>query len=296
MTRKYKHVAVLMGGISAERDISLKSGHAVAAGLREAGYQVDEVDVCKRDFALSPEVEAVFIALHGEFGEDGEVQRILNGKGVPFTGSNAEPSRIAFDKILTRECLQENGIPVPDGEVLRVASERTLGIPVAVKPPCQGSSVGCHLVFDESAWDVAFADAAQYGEDVLVEQYIPGRELTVGVVGEDILPVVEICAQDGWYDYDAKYVTGNTSYEVPAVLEPEIAAEAQALARKTFDALGAEGFGRVDFRLSPENKLFVLELNTIPGFTAASLLPKAAKAQGIGFSELCSRIIEDARI
>jgi len=296
MDRRFEKVAVLMGGISAEREISLKSGAAVARGLSEAGYRVEEVDITARDFALPEDVEAVFIALHGEFGEDGEIQQILSERGIPYTGSGPESSRIAFDKILTRQRLAKNSVPVPPGEVLREESARTLPVPLAVKPPRQGSSVGCHLVFEEEDWPAAFADAARYDEEVLVEEYIPGRELTVGVVGEETLPVVEICAANGWYDFDAKYVTGDTAYVVPAELEPELEAECRELAWQTFKALEADGFGRVDFRLSPEGKLYVLELNSIPGFTATSLLPKAAQAAGTGFSELCCRIMELSHI
>jgi len=165
-----------------------------------------------------------------------------------------------------------------------------------VKPPREGSSVGCHLVFEASDFEAAFADAQQYSEDVLVEDYIPGRELTVGVVNGQVLPVVEIQPKTEWYDFEAKYQSGDTAYICPAKLEPEVAAELQALALKTFQALEADTFGRVDFRLSPENKPYVLELNAIPGFTATSLLPKAAQAVGIGFSELCCSIMEQAHL
>jgi D-alanine-D-alanine ligase len=156
--------------------------------------------------------------------------------------------------------------------------------------------VGCHLVFEESDWAAAFADAASYSPDVLVETYIPGRELTVGVVNGQVLPVVEIKPNAEWYDFEAKYITGDTTYVCPAELEPELAEALQAIALKTFQCLEAHSFGRVDFRLSPEHKPYVLELNAIPGFTATSLLPKAAQAAGIGFSELCCSIMERAHL
>jgi len=296
MSRKYNNVAVLKGGMSSEREVSLRSGAAIAQGLRDGGYNVLELDIQSEEFSIPAGIEAVFIALHGQFGEDGQIQQILIQKGIPFTGSGAESSRISFDKVLTRQRLEARGIPVPAGEVLHVASERTLAVPLVVKPPREGSSVGCHLVFDEAEWENAFADAARYSEDVLVEAYIPGRELTVGVVDGEALPVVEIQTAGEWYDYDAKYVTGDTNYCVPADLDARLASQLQAIALETFHALDAAGMGRVDFRLSPSNEPYVLELNAIPGFTATSLLPKAAQAAGIGFSELCGRIMEQAHL
>ncbi|WP_372806450.1 D-alanine--D-alanine ligase [Pontiella sp.] len=295
-SRRFSKVAVLKGGVSSERTVSLRSGAAIAQGLREGGYEVSEIDVDSRAFALPAGIEAVFVALHGEFGEDGGIQQRLVEMGMPFTGSGAESSRVSFDKILTRERLLAGGVPVPNGEVLRTADSRTIPVPLVVKPPREGSSVGCHLVFDESAWDAAFADAARYSADVLVEEYIPGRELTVGVFDGEVLPVVEIKPNAEWYDFEAKYVTGDTTYICPAELSAEQTAALQSIALNTFECLGAEGFGRVDFRLSPENKPYVLELNSIPGFTATSLLPKAAQAAGIGFSELCCRIMEMAHL
>ncbi len=296
MGNKFRRVAVLMGGISSEREISLRSGKAVAQGLRDGGYDVEEIDIVEKTLTVSDGIEAVFVALHGQFGEDGEIQRLLADMELPFTGSGAESSRISFDKVLTRERLKQNGIPVADGELLKCAYLRSLDFPIVVKPPREGSSVGCHVVMNEAEWGAAFCDAAQYSGDALVEKYIPGRELTVGVVNGQVLPVVEIRPKAEWYDFKAKYVSGDTEYIVPAELAPEIEAELQSIALRTFECLGAEGFGRVDFRLSPENKPYVLELNAIPGFTATSLLPKAAQAAGIGFSELCCRIMETAHL
>ncbi len=294
--RKFQNIAVLKGGISSEREVSLRSGAAVARGLREGGYDVVEIDVDNKDFLLPDGIEAVFIALHGQFGEDGEIQQRLTEYGVLFTGSGAESSRVSFDKVLTRARLAENGVPVPRGQVLRSAADREINVPLVVKPPREGSSMGCHLVFAEADFKAAFADAASYSDDVLVEEYIPGRELTVGVVDGQTLPVVEIKPNAEWYDYEAKYVTGDTAYVCPAELDENLAAELREIALQTFDCLGAESFGRVDFRLSPENKPYVLELNAIPGFTETSLLPKAARAAGISFSELCCRIMELAHL
>lgn len=294
--RKFSKVAVLKGGISSEREISLKSGSAIAQGLRDGGYDVTEVDIQSEQFQIPEGIEAVFVALHGKFGEDGGIQQRLTEMKVPFTGSGAESSRISFDKVLTRKVLSENGIPVAAGEVVSSSRDWKIDVPLVVKPPREGSSVGCHLVFEASECEAAFADAVTYSADVLVEEYIPGRELTVGVVNGQVLPVVEIIPEAEWYDFEAKYVSGDTNYVCPAELEPEVAAELQSIAFQTFQALEAETFGRVDFRLSPENQPYVLELNAIPGFTASSLLPKAAQAAGIGFSELCCSILEQAHL
>ncbi len=296
MNRKFDRVAVLKGGISSEREVSLRSGAAVAQGLRGGGYRVEEIDVVSRSVSVPAGIEAVFIALHGQYGEDGEVQQILTDLGIPFTGSGVESSRTSFDKVLTRDVLVSRGIPVARGEVLTRAADRTIPFPLVAKPPREGSSVGCHVVMEESAWIAAFEDAARFSGYVLVEEYIPGRELTVGVFDRQALPVVEIKPAVEWYDFDAKYMTGDTQYLVPAPLDVETTKTLQTIALETFECLGARGFGRVDFRFSPEHKPYVLELNAIPGFTATSLLPKAAKAAGIGFSELCCRIMEMARL
>lgn len=291
-----KKVSVLKGGFSAEREVSLESGAAVANGLREAGYNVTEVDVTSPDFILPEGTEAVFITLHGTFGEDGGVQAGLEELGVPYVGAGVEASRTAFDKILTENCLREAGVPVPESQVFHRGDERSLELPVVVKPPRQGSSVGCHLVFEEIDWPLALADAWQYDDEILVQRYVPGREFTVGIVDGTVLPVVEIVASEGWYDYAAKYKTDSTRYDVPAALDETVAEEMQSLALKTFEALDCRGFGRVDFRMTPEGEMFVLELNTIPGFTSHSLLPKAAASAGIGFSELCDRIMRTASL
>lgn len=285
---------MLKGGVSAEREVSLASGAAVAAGLREAGYDVTEVDVQSRDFSVPAGMEAAFIALHGTFGEDGGAQARLEKLGVPYAGAGVEASRIAFDKLLTEKVLRAAGIPVPESETLKKGQRRTLPLPVAVKPPREGSSVGCHLVFDEAEWEAALAESLTHDEEALVQPFIPGREFTVGIVDGRVLPVVEIIAQTGWYDYSAKYKVDTTRYDVPAELTPEQAVQMKSLALKTFEALDCRGFGRVDVRMTQEGKMFVLELNTIPGFTSHSLLPKAAAAAGIGFSALCDRIMKTA--
>lgn len=289
-----KHIAVLMGGVSAEREISLASGKAIASALAGCGYRVTPVDVTSETFALPPDVDLAFIALHGTYGEDGQVQAYLGRQGVLFTGANEEASRRAFDKILSKRCFEEHGINSARYEILRAGEPRTLPLPVVVKPPRQGSSIGLTIVEREEDWDRAVAAATALDPEMLVEAFIPGRELTVGIVGGEVLPIVEIRAPRGHYDYTAKYTKGLTEYLCPAPLDEPVARRCQQLAGQTFTALGASGLGRVDLRLTEEGEPFVLELNTIPGFTETSLLPKAARATGISFEALCDRIVREA--
>jgi D-alanine-D-alanine ligase len=296
MKKRFSHVAVLKGGISKEREVSLRSGAAVANGLRETGYIVDEIDVNGPDFIVPAGVEAVFIALHGNFGEDGQIQRILEQKHIPYTGADPQASWLAFAKNLAKDIMMRHKIATPAYEILRPGQKRTLPLPVIVKPTRQGSSFGVHMVLDENDWITALTEAMTYNNETLVEEYIAGRELTVGIVGNEVLPVIEIRAPEGNYDFHAKYTKGITEYLVPAPLTKEQTGLCQRLARETYCALQCRGLGRVDLRLSPQGRMYVLELNTIPGFTETSLLPKAAKAAGYGFSNLCERIMEMAMI
>lgn len=294
--RRFNKVGVLMGGPSAEREVSLHSGEAIARGLREAGYEVVEIDITTRALDLPDGIEAVFVALHGEFGEDGTIQAMLRDRGMPYTGSGPEASRLCFDKVACKKLLARRGIPTSSYEVLAAGRARTIALPAVVKPARQGSSIGVHIVRTPEEWPAAFQDALSFGGEVLVEKYVAGSELTVGVVGEQVLPVLEIRAPDGFYNYDAKYTRGKTEYLVPAPIPEDRAEECRRLAERTFQALGCMGMGRIDFRMSPEGELFVLELNSIPGFTETSLLPKAALAAGIKFSELCDRILSMASV
>lgn len=286
----------MKGGFSSEREVSLRSGAAVAQGLREAGYEVEEVDVLAAAFDLPPGIEAVFIALHGVFGEDGDVQTWLERRGVPYVGSGVEASRRAFDKCATKRRLIEVGVPTPVHEHLRPGQPRTLPLPVVVKPVREGSSFGVHRVAREADWADGLADALRFNGEALVEAYIDGRELTVGLVGDAVLPVIEIRAPDSNYDYRAKYTKGLTDYLVPAPLDAETTRRCQDYARRTFQALGARAMGRVDIRLRPDGAAYVLELNTIPGFTETSLLPKAARAAGLEFPALCDRLMRLAAL
>lgn len=292
----FQRVSVLMGGVSEERAVSLSSGAAVAEGLRLAGREVVEVDVLGRDFDLPPDTDAVFIALHGGFGEDGRVQEILEERRMPYTGSGPRSSWLAFNKILAKELFFAHDIPTPNFEVLRSGQRRSLDLPVAVKPVLQGSSFGMHRVTRESDWDAALEDALSYHGEVIVEPWIEGRELTVGVVCSEALPVLEIRAPGNNYDYRAKYTKGVTEYIVPAELDARSTLMCRRIALKTFEVLGCRGFGRVDMRMSADGSVYVLELNTIPGFTPTSLLPKSAAAAGYGFSDLCDRIIQSASL
>jgi D-alanine-D-alanine ligase len=291
-----QHIAVLMGGFSSEREVSLRSGAAVAQGLRQKGYRVSTVDVSAPRLSLPPGVDVAFIALHGEFGEDGQVQALLQQEGVPYTGSGPAAARLAFDKVLTKKRLQQQGIATAEFAVLQRAERCPLPWPVVVKPVRQGSSFGVHCVRTTAEWDLALEDALSYNGEVIVEPFIDGKELTVGLIDEEVLPVIEICAPDNNYDYRAKYTQGLTKYLVPAPLDAQQTARCQLLARQTYQALGARGMGRVDLRLAADNSFYVLELNTIPGFTETSLLPKAALAAGYSFVNLCQRLVELASL
>ena len=292
--RKYQHVAVIMGGASAERAVSLNSGNAVAQALEKVGYQVTAIDADGEELVIPDAVEAAFVVIHGAYGEDGVLQAELEALGIPYTGTRGSNMPLSYDKIVTKRLLVEHGLPTATFEVLKAGESRTLPLPVVVKAPQQGSTIGLHLVFEEKDWSHAFEDVLKYGEECLVEQFIPGRELTAGVLNGESLPVVEIQPAEGFYDYDAKYVAGDTGYVCPAKLPDDVALEVQRLAEKCFEILGAEHLGRVDFRLNSDGELFILELNAIPGFTASSLLPKAAAAKGIDFENLCRLIMEMA--
>ncbi len=294
-----KRVAVIMGGTSSEREVSLRSGEAVVAGLREQGFDAVPVVLDEdRVDSLPAGAEAVFLALHGGYGENGGVQADLDRLGVPYTGPGAAASRIAIDKIATKRVLERAGVPTAPYEVLPCGAEETsLPLPVVVKPPRDGSSVGISKVSEPGEWAAALhaARAADPRGEVLVEAYIPGREWTVGVLGLEALPVVEIRAPGGWYGFREKYSQGMTQYAFPDSAEDApLVAACQMWALLAFEAVGCRGVSRVDFRVTPEGKPYVLEINTIPGFTATSLLPKAAARAGLTFGALCTRLLATA--
>lgn len=292
--KRFKKVAVLMGGPSSEREVSLRSGAAVAQALRARGYEIAEVMVGEDcSFAVPPGTEVAFVAMHGRFGEDGTIQALLRRQNLRHTGSSPEASRRAFDKSLSKPIMAAAGIPTPAFEFLRRDERRTLPLPVVIKPVRQGSSVGVARVRAEEDWPAALAAALSFDDVALVEEFIPGRELTVGVVGDVVLPVLEIVAPDGFFDYHAKYTKGVSAHLLADI--PAATAQAcQAAALALFRALGCAGMGRVDIRLRDDGRFFVLELNNIPGLTEVSLLPDAAQRHGWSFPELCERILEMA--
>lgn len=286
-------VTVLKGGFSREREVSLRTGASAAAALRSAGCPVEEVDVRDRDWVLPKGTDVVFVALHGAYGEDGELQEELEKRGIPFTGSGSEACRRALDKASAKDLFRKAGIVVPEGIVLRGsaaaprADDLPFGLPVVVKPSREGSSIGVRIVREEAGITAAVREARKSDDLVLVERYIPGRELTVGVLGDEALPSIEIRPKGGWYDYTNKYTAGNTEYLVPAPVNLDIEGQLRDLALQAHRALGCRDMSRSDFRLDEVGGMYLLEVNTIPGMTETSLFPKAAAAAGIDFPRLC---------
>ena len=288
-------VTVLLGGRGAEREVSLRSGAAVARALRGLGHAVSEVDPAGESWELPTKTEVVFLALHGEYGEDGEVQSRLETLGVPYTGTNAVGSALAFDKVRSKELFQQHQITSPRGVLIdspTSAPPGTIPAPWILKPAAQGSSVGLNRVEGEAGWNVALADSLRYGGAVLCEECIQGRELTVGILDGDTLPVVEARPKAGGYNYENKYTPGATDYFCPADLPYKVTAQVQALGLRAYEAVGARDFGRVDVMLDAESKPYILEVNTLPGMTETSLLPKAAEVAGINFNALCQCMLE----
>lgn len=288
-------IAVLMGGPSAEREVSLKTGAAVVAALRSAGHLVHEVDPQNGELNLPSGVEVVFLALHGTYGEDGTVQRQLEAQGVAYTGCGPDASHVAFDKVLTKERCVAAGVPTPRYLVLRspaVPWPIDWRPPVVLKPVRQGSSVGLRFVDRIEDWDAALAEAFRYDREVLMEERITGRETTVAILDGVPLPVVEIRPKQGAYDYENKYTSGRTEYFCPAPFEPKQTERIQAAALAAFAAVGGRDYGRIDVMVHVDGTPFVLEVNTLPGMTETSLLPKAAAAAGLSYAALCERMIE----
>ena len=292
MSDKPHRLAVLKGGPSAEREISLRTGAACAEALREAGYEVTEVVVDDANFVVPEGTDLAFLAMHGPFGEDGQVQDILQARGIPYTGADAATSRITIDKEKTKEKFRQSGVPTPEGQLVRKLEEITVPLPVFIKPNSQGSSVGSRAATTREELALALVDALKFDSEVMVEQLIKGRELTVGVLGDVVLPIVEIHPLDGFYDYTNKYTKGRTEYFCPARLPEEITALIQQYAMAAHRSVGNTIYCRVDFLLEEDVFPYCLEINTIPGMTATSLLPKAAAAVGITFPQLCRRIVE----
>lgn len=294
------HVAVLMGGWSAEREVSLVSGAACAKALQDAGYRVTTIDV-QRDVGalitrLYPRPDAVFNALHGRFGEDGCIQGLLDILGIPYTHSGLLASAVAMDKPMAKRLFEAEGIPVADHVVTTIEAARAkepMARPYVAKPMNEGSSVGVHIVregdneppFEGSGWS--------YGELVMIERYIPGRELTVSVMGGKALAVTEITTARGFYDYDAKYANGGSIHVIPADVDQRVYDEAMELSERAFRAIGCRGVARTDFRYDGKD-LYMLEINTQPGMTPTSLVPEQAAHTGLSFQDLVVWMVEQA--
>lgn len=288
-----------MGGPGSERDVSLASGKAVLKALLGLGLNAEGVDVTSNEVSLPEGTDLAFNVIHGTFGEDGQLQAQLEKLGVPYTGAGVESSRRAFDKNLAKAAFVAAGVPTPKSEIIDVSNGVRLPsfpVPFVVKAPCQGSSVGVHIVKDPAKAMAAMEDAAQYGNEILVEEYVSGYELTVPVINDVAYPVVHIIPPEGEYDFSSKYpwLSGGkgSQYICPADIDEETTKAVQAAALAAHRSLGAEIYSRVDVLLDSQNRPFVLESNTIPGMTETSLLPKSAAAAGIPFPELCKMIAE----
>lgn len=296
-------IGVILGGPSSEREISIRSGKAISNALRRFGYMVVEIgeDGPIEEGILVSGIDIAFIALHGRYGEDGTIQRFLEEIGIPYTGSGPLASKRALDKGIAKSIFLENDIPTPeylifesdDREAIEKIKDR-LGFPVVIKPVDEGSSIGLSIVKEPGQLVGAIANASRYNKRILVERYIPGEELTVGILGSAPLAVVNIVPKEGHYSFTAKYTPGMTDYIVPARLPAHIYRQVQLLGLRAHNALGCRDFSRVDVRLDPDGRPWVLEVNTIPGFTQTSLLPKCALAVGIEFGKLCEMILEMA--
>lgn len=289
------NITVMLGGPSAEREVSLRSGTAVAQALRLLGHEVAELDPRDESWILPSATEVVFLALHGTYGEDGTVQKQLDRQGVIYTGCDAAASRIAFDKVLTKQRCLEAGVPTASFSVASAAQTpmpEHLRLPLVVKPVRQGSSVGLQFVERAEAWPNALADALKFDSEVLVEEKIIGRETTVGILANEPLPVVEVRPLEGAYDYHNKYTAGRTEYRCPADFDATTTRRIQAAALGAFMAIGGRDYARVDVMVRPDGSPIVLEVNTLPGMTQTSLLPKAAAAAGLDYPALCQRMID----
>jgi D-alanine-D-alanine ligase len=296
-----QNIVILKGGPGSERRVSLKTAEGVAEAVRSLGAHVTEVDVEGPDFTVSAGTHVAVNMIHGTFGEDGQLQALLEERGISYTGEGVETSRIAFDKCLSKECFLAAGVPTPRSQDFSLDGSDTLklDLPVVVKPPREGSSVGVHICRSQEEFDAAIADAKKFGTTTLIEEYIEGWELTIGILGDRVLPIIRIMPVDGFYDINNKYPwmtgSGKSEYQCPAQLPEqsgELTQAIQAAAKAAFAAIGGEVYGRVDIMLRESDwKPFVLEVNTIPGMTPTSLLPKACAEVGISYENLCEQII-----
>jgi D-alanine-D-alanine ligase len=300
---KFGRVAVLLGGKSAERDVSLKSGGMVLAALRRKSVDAHPFDPAEKgiDLLLREKYERAFIALHGRFGEDGTIQGILEWLGIPYTGSGVLASALAMDKQRTKLLWHAAGIPTPPYEIVgkdsnwpKVAAR--LGLPIMVKPANEGSSIGMSKVRSVDALDEAYALAANYDKVVMMEKFVEGIELTGAIIGDQALPLIKLETPRDFYDYQAKYIADDTVYTVPCGLPLEKERDLQALCLKGYRAIGCSGWGRVDLMLDNSGAPYLLEVNTSPGMTDHSLVPMAARAVGLSYEDLCTKILEGAHV
>ena len=302
-TSRFGKVAVLFGGKSAEREVSLKSGAAVLAALRRAGVDAHAFDPASNDVHELKEqgYDRVFIALHGRYGEDGTVQGALELMGIPYTGSGVMASALGMDKWRSKLVWSAAGLPIPKYLMLRSDFDaadvvRELGLPLFVKPACEGSSVGISKVKTVEGLATAYAEAVQHDSLVIAESFVGGGEYTAAILGDTALPVIRIIPANEFYDFDAKYLSDDTRYLCPCGLSAEQEAEMQALAKQAFALIGGQGWGRVDFLMSTDGKPYVLEANTSPGMTDHSLVPMAARNAGISFEQLVVQVLELAHV
>src|SRR5438034_7899418 len=277
-----KKIAVLMGGPSAERDVSLATGRGISKALRLLHVDVVDIDVRDKNFQLPEDIDLAFIALHGTFGEDGQIQQLLEERGIAYTGEGVEESRLAFDKIRSKEKFEQHGVRTPPWETIDANQHPRMRPPIVIKAPRQGSTVGVHIVKNAEGIAPAIAGSAKYDRELLVEKFVSGRELTIGILGDQALPILEIIPKGGFYDFNTKYpflnpqAGASAEHVCPARIDPAKTKQIQELALQAFRALGLVVYARVDVLLSEAGDPFVLEANTIPGMTEASLLPEAA--------------------
>jgi D-alanine-D-alanine ligase len=310
MSSHFGTIGVLMGGYSSEREISLRSGSAVATALTAAGHRVKSIDITTSDrtkiieLLKDSQIDVAFIALHGRLGEDGQIQTILEEAGIPYTGSGPAASQKAFNKITAQTALKNAGLSIPDNFYITdgqlVHFKDVFGVlkklPFVVKAACEGSSIGIYMVRHPSGWEAALRDALALGPYVVVEKFIKGREVTVGIFDRQPLPLVEIVMRNALFDFTSKYQKGMTEYIVPAVLPEDLTKKIQTMALSAYDVLGCEGFARVDIRIDVTGRPYILELNTIPGFTETSLFPKAAAKVGFNFLQVCEKLLDLAYV
>ncbi|MHB8155629.1 MAG: D-alanine--D-alanine ligase [Candidatus Omnitrophota bacterium] len=303
--KDFGRVGVLMGGPSSEREISLKSGQAIFSALKLAGVEAVAIDITtdnpRQNVSLLKKynLDCAFIALHGRFGEDGAIQSILETLKLPFTASGVRASQLAMDKMGSLEIFSQGGLYVPKSQFLEKLAYRKekvfpldLVFPLVVKPANHGSSIGLSLLENERQLPPAIELAFNFDEHIIIQEYLSGRELTVGILDEVALPVIEIIPHNKFFDFAAKYQDSLTRYIIPALLDQRIALEIQQVALKAHRLLGCYGCSRVDIILTSDGRVYILEINTIPGMTSTSLLPKAAKVTGIDFTQLCFKLLE----